>query len=43
MDGVERGRVERLECGRKQDIESGARMCSTHMDEMLKNQLSGER
>lgn len=40
MDDVERGRVESLAGGRKQDTESGARMCSTHVGERLKNQLS---
>ena len=41
MGGVERCRVESLEGGRNQVTESGARMWSTHVDEKLKNQLSG--
>lgn len=41
--GVAKGRVECLEGGKQQSTESGAGKCSIHMDEMVKNQLSGER
>ena len=42
MGGVAKGRVESWEGRRMQDTESSVRMCSTRMDELLKNQLSGE-